>query len=52
MRRLNPTGLGKKGGLHLAASRSLRAGSSKLSARNGPPATGISKAQETAVVSA
>lgn len=48
MRRLNPAGLGKEGGLHLAASRSLRAGSSKLSAPNGHP-TGISKAQEIVV---
>ena len=52
MRRLNPTGLGKKGGLHLAASRSLRAESSKLSAPERTSHQGISKAQEIAVVSA
>ncbi len=52
MRRLNPTGLGKKGGLHLVASRSLRAESSKLSAPERASHQGISKAQEIAVVSA
>jgi hypothetical protein len=52
MRRLNPTGLGKKGGLHLAASRSLRAESSKLSAPERASRQGISRAQEIAVVSA
>jgi hypothetical protein len=52
MRRLNPTGLGKKGGLHLAASRSLRAESSKLSAPQRASHQGISRAQEIAVVSA
>jgi hypothetical protein len=52
MRRLNPTGLGKKGGLHLAASRSLRAERSELSAPERAFRQGISKAQEIAVVSA
>jgi hypothetical protein len=41
MRRLNPTGLGKKGGLHPAASRWLGAGSSKLSAPERAPTGGI-----------
>ena len=51
MRWLNSTGLGKKGGLRLAASRSLRAESSKLSALERASHPGISKAQE-AVISA
>jgi hypothetical protein len=49
MRRLNPTGLGKKDGLHLAASRSLRAESSKLSAPQRASHQGISRAQEIVV---
>jgi hypothetical protein len=52
VRRLNPTGLGKEGGLHLAASRTLRAESPKLSAPERASRQGISTAQEIAVVSA
>jgi hypothetical protein len=51
-RRLNLTGLSKKGGLHLAASRSLRAERSKLPAPERASRQGISKAQEIAVVTA
>jgi hypothetical protein len=52
MRPLNPTGFGKKGGLHLVTSRSLRAESSKITASERASHQGIAKVQEIAVVGA